>query len=77
MQIAPFMLRRTKSQVAHDLPDKIVIDQLCPVTKRQAKEYSAISRCGSRTIGEQLFRRAEGPSLCCLERFDPIATGKL
>tara|TARA_B100000212_G_scaffold294253_1_gene236875 strand:+ start:10237 stop:12732 length:2496 start_codon:yes stop_codon:yes gene_type:complete len=66
MQIAPFMLRRTKSQVAHDLPDKIVIDQLCPVTKRQAKEYSAICASGMERLGSNFSEALKGQRFAAL-----------
>lgn len=53
-QIAPFMLRRTKSQVARDLPEKIIIDQHCPVTPRQASEYARICATGLERLGNDL-----------------------
>ncbi len=66
MQIAPFMLRRTKSQVAHDLPEKIVIDQLCPVTKRQAKEYSGICSAGLERLGSNFSDALKGHRFAAL-----------
>src|SRR5690606_28972822 len=41
-QISPFMLRRTKDAVARDLPEKTVMDLVCPMTPRQAAEYARI-----------------------------------
>ena len=40
--IHPFILRRTKSEVAKDLPEKIESDQLCDMAGEQAALYSAI-----------------------------------
>ncbi len=66
MQIAPFMLRRTKSQVAHDLPEKIIIDQLCPVTERQAKEYSGICSAGLERLGSSFTDALKGNRFAAL-----------
>ncbi|MCH6257022.1 DEAD/DEAH box helicase [Puniceicoccaceae bacterium K14] len=41
-QIEPFMLRRTKAEVAKDLPEKIIIDHHCDLTKKQVDEYSRL-----------------------------------
>jgi superfamily II DNA or RNA helicase len=40
--IHPFILRRTKSEVARDLPEKIETDQFCELTGEQAALYSAV-----------------------------------
>ncbi|MGH7327421.1 MAG: DEAD/DEAH box helicase, partial [Polyangiaceae bacterium] len=40
--IHPFILRRTKSEVAKDLPEKIESDQLCDLAGEQGALYSAI-----------------------------------
>ncbi|HEX7600273.1 MAG TPA: SNF2-related protein, partial [Polyangiaceae bacterium] len=40
--IHPFILRRTKSEVAKDLPEKIETDQVCELTGEQAPLYSAV-----------------------------------
>ncbi|MEO8797318.1 MAG: SNF2-related protein, partial [Polyangiaceae bacterium] len=40
--IHPFILRRTKSEVAKDLPEKIESDQLCDMAGEQGALYSAI-----------------------------------
>ncbi len=41
-QISPFLLRRLKSEVARELPEKIFIDLLCPMSDIQKVEYSAL-----------------------------------
>jgi superfamily II DNA or RNA helicase len=40
--IHPFILRRTKSEVAKDLPEKIETDQFCEMTGEQAALYAAV-----------------------------------
>ena len=40
--IHPFILRRTKSEVAKDLPEKIETDRFCELTGEQAALYSAV-----------------------------------
>ena len=42
-QIAPFILRRTKQAVARDLPPKIEIDWICPLTPVQRRHYEALT----------------------------------
>ena len=41
-QVLPFMLRRTKQQVLHDLPPKIITDILCPMTSLQKALYALL-----------------------------------
>jgi len=65
-QIVPFMLRRTKSQVAHDLPEKIIIDQHCPVTPRQASEYARICATGIERLGNDLGSAMQGNRFAAL-----------
>ncbi len=40
--IHPFILRRTKSEVARDLPEKIETDQFCELTGEQSSLYAAV-----------------------------------
>src|SRR6476620_2815135 len=40
--IHPFILRRTKSEVAKDLPEKIESDQFCELTGEQSALYGAV-----------------------------------
>ena len=53
-QIAPFMLRRTKSQVATELPEKVIVDLSCPVTPLQAREYARLCEEGLARFGDDL-----------------------
>ncbi|MCC5022022.1 MAG: DEAD/DEAH box helicase [Candidatus Synoicihabitans palmerolidicus] len=41
-QLAPFILRRTKSEVAKELPQKVEMDLHCPMTDVQRAEYARI-----------------------------------
>ncbi len=40
--IHPFILRRTKSEVAKDLPEKIEMDQICDLAGEQSALYGAV-----------------------------------
>ncbi len=42
--IHPFILRRTKAEVAKDLPEKIETDQICEMTGEQAALYAAVMK---------------------------------
>ena len=42
-QIAPFILRRTKKAVAQDLPPKVEIDWICPLTPVQRRCYEELT----------------------------------
>ncbi|HSO00387.1 MAG TPA: SNF2-related protein, partial [Candidatus Nanopelagicales bacterium] len=42
--IHPFILRRTKSEVAKDLPEKIETDQICDLTGEQRTMYQQVAR---------------------------------
>jgi len=41
-QISPFILRRVKSEVAKELPEKIYVDLACPLTQMQRAEYDKL-----------------------------------
>jgi superfamily II DNA or RNA helicase len=42
--IHPFILRRTKQEVAKDLPEKIEMDQICDLTGEQRAMYTQVAR---------------------------------
>ena len=52
-RIKPFLMRRTKEQVASDLPEKTVIDELVPLEGAQAALYESI-----RTAMDERVRNA-------------------
>ncbi|WP_309386884.1 DEAD/DEAH box helicase [Cerasicoccus frondis] len=53
-QLAPFILRRTKKEVAKELPDKVEFDLVCPLTDLQRSEYLRISTEGVSRFGDNL-----------------------
>jgi superfamily II DNA or RNA helicase len=54
VQIAPFVLRRTKDEVAKELPAKVVMDLRCPLTDAQRLEYAKICDEGLRRLGSDI-----------------------
>ncbi len=53
-QLAPFTLRRTKNEVATELPPKVEMDLLCPLTEVQRAEYARICSEGLARLGEDI-----------------------
>jgi superfamily II DNA or RNA helicase len=53
-QIEPFKLRRTKNEVATELPPKVEMDLLCPLTEVQRAEYARICTEGLQRLGEDI-----------------------
>ncbi len=53
-QVAPFTLRRTKNEVARELPPKVEMDLLCPLTDVQRAEYARICTEGLARLGEDI-----------------------
>jgi len=53
-QVAPFILRRTKNEVAKELPPKVEMDLLCPLTDVQRAEYARICTEGLARLGEDI-----------------------
>jgi len=53
-QLAPFILRRTKKEVARELPDKVELDLVCPLTDLQRGEYQRIATEGVSRFGDNL-----------------------
>ncbi|MET0262295.1 MAG: DEAD/DEAH box helicase [Rariglobus sp.] len=53
-QLAPFILRRTKNAVATELPQKVEIDLLCPLTDVQRSEYARICSEGLNRLGDDV-----------------------
>ena len=53
-QVAPFILRRTKNEVATELPPKVEMDLLCPLTDVQRAEYARICTEGLARLGEDI-----------------------
>ncbi len=53
-QLAPFILRRTKNEVATELPPKVEMDLLCPLTEVQRAQYARICTEGLARLGEDI-----------------------
>lgn len=53
-QLSPFILRRTKKEVAKELPDKVELDLVCPLTDLQRSEYLRIATEGVSRFGDNL-----------------------
>jgi SNF2 family DNA or RNA helicase len=53
-QLAPFVLRRTKKEVAQELPPKVEMDLLCPLTDVQRSEYARICAEGLERLGDDV-----------------------
>ncbi len=51
-QLAPFILRRTKKEVATELPPKVDMDLLCSLTDVQRAEYARVCAEGLQRLGE-------------------------
>ncbi len=52
IKTSPFTLRRTKQQVAPELPSKILIDEFCTLSTDQSTLYREIQREGQKRIDE-------------------------
>jgi len=53
-QLAPFILRRTKNEVARELPPKVEMDLICPLTDVQRTEYARICSEGLERLGDDV-----------------------
>ena len=53
-QLAPFILRRTKTEVAQELPPKVEMDLICPLTDVQRTEYARICSEGLERLGDDV-----------------------
>jgi SNF2 family DNA or RNA helicase len=53
-QLAPFILRRAKREVATELPPKVEMDLLCPLTDVQRAEYARICSEGLERLGDDV-----------------------
>ena len=61
-RIAPFILRRTKSEVAKDLPEKIEQLIYCDLTTEQATVYNAILEESRRQVDQAISKNGEEKS---------------
>lgn len=54
VQLAPFILRRTKDEVATELPPKVEVELICPMTDVQRTEYARICAEGLQRLGDDV-----------------------
>lgn len=53
-QIAPFILRRKKEHVVGELPPKVEMDLICPITELQRQSYESLLDRGREEMGDDL-----------------------
>jgi superfamily II DNA or RNA helicase len=62
-QIAPFMLRRLKDKVSRELPPKMEIDLICPITDRQRQAYDGLLAKGHEEMGDDFEEAAQAQTM--------------
>lgn len=62
-QIAPFLLRRKKDSVGTDLPPKVEVGLICPVTDMQRQVYERLLNEGDKTMGSNLHEIVSNQSM--------------
>ncbi|WP_367873185.1 SNF2-related protein [Luteolibacter sp. Populi] len=60
LRTSPFVLRRTKEQVAKDLPDKVEIDEWLDLADDQAALYASLARAGLEELERVRDKQGEG-----------------
>jgi len=56
-RVKPFLMRRTKEEVASDLPPKTVIDEIVPLSSQQAALYESVRSAMDERVRETLARK--------------------
>jgi hypothetical protein len=62
-QITPFILRRLKDAVGKDLPPKVEMDLICPITDLQRSTYQSLLADGLNTLGGDLQAAMQSQSM--------------
>jgi len=62
-QVAPFILRRSKTEVASELPPKVESIMSCPLTPLQNSEYQKLAREGLASFGNDLGKSMQERTL--------------
>jgi superfamily II DNA or RNA helicase len=65
LKASPFLLRRTKEEVAADLPSKLIIDEWCDLSSDQRQIYRDLLGEGGKRVDET--RRSEGSGAARLQ----------
>lgn len=60
LKVSPFFLRRTKEQVAPELPTKLIIDEFCELTPEQQAVYKQLLEEGRRRVDEMVDAKNQG-----------------
>lgn len=56
-RVKPFLMRRTKEEVASDLPPKTVIDEIVPLTGQQAALYESVRSAMDERVRDTLAKK--------------------
>ena len=62
-QLTPFVLRREKDKVGKDLPPKVEMDLICPITELQRQSYQSLLDAGRETMGVDLQAAMQSQSM--------------
>jgi superfamily II DNA or RNA helicase len=62
-QLTPFILRRQKDKVGKDLPPKVEMDLICPVTDLQRQTYENLIKRGRDELGDDLQEAMQAQSM--------------
>ncbi len=62
-QLTPFILRRQKDKVGKDLPPKVEMDLICPVTDLQRQTYESLLKRGRDELGDDLQGAMQSQSM--------------
>jgi SNF2 family DNA or RNA helicase len=62
-QISPFILRRLKDAVGKDLPPKVEMDLICPITDLQRSTYQGLLAEGLNSLGGDLQSAMQSQSM--------------
>lgn len=62
-QVAPFILRREKEQVVAELPPKVEMDLICPITDVQRQSYESLLARGREEMGDDLQQAMQSQAM--------------
>jgi superfamily II DNA or RNA helicase len=62
-QLTPFILRRQKDKVGKDLPPKVEMDLICPITDLQRQTYENLLEQGRGELGDDLQAAMQSQSM--------------
>ena len=60
LRVSPFVLRRTKEEVAKDLPDKVEIDEWLTMPNDQSELYTSLARAGLDEVARIREQQGDG-----------------